>query len=201
MDSKFKDSKNDAESGTRYDQTLRAIGQALEPLEIQDYDLEIDGYNYKVRGQSGTKKAKTETKRGSLRNALKNAWDKFEAKSLGQAMPEELSSPFLVLELHFGPDDIDRLERQGRAARRPDSKGATNPHRLSQILRAVGAYVERKSVRLLKVSKRNDWVSIEYQTARGQNGVENFRTTDLYDFWVHLYKQRKTFSEDSVKVL
>jgi len=124
-----------------------------------------------------------------------------EAKSLGQAMPKELSSPFLVLELHFGPDDIDRLEHQGRAARRPDSKGTTNPNRLSQILRAVGAYVERKSVRLLKVSKRNDWVSIEYQTAVGKSGVENFRTTDLYDFWVHLYKQRKTHYEASVKVL
>ena len=196
MDSKFKDSKNDAESGTRYDQTLRAIGQALEPLEIQDFDLEIDGYTYTVRGQSATKKARTDTKRRGLRNALRNAWDRFEAKSLGQeTMPDELSSPFLVLELHFGPDDIDRLERQGRAARRSDSKGATNPNKLSQILRAVGAYVNRKSVRLLKVSKRQDWVSVEYETAVGKSAVENFRTTDLYDFWVHLYKQRKTPDE------
>jgi hypothetical protein len=198
MESKSKNLQKDAPSVAHYDQTLRVIGQALEPLEIQDFDLEIDGYDYTVRGQSASKKVRTDTKPGGLRNALKNAWDKFEAKSLGHAMPDELPSPFVVLELHFEPDDIDRLERQGRAARRSDSKGATNPNRLSQILRALGAYVKRKSVRLLKISKRKDWVSVEYEKAVGVNGVENFRTTDLYDFWVHLYKQRKTPDELSL---
>ena len=195
MDSRFEDLQNSVESPTRYDQILRVIGQALEPLEIQDFDLEIDGYNYRVRGQSGTKKTKTDVKRRGLKNALKDAWDRLEARSLGQPMPDELSSPALVLELHYGPQDIDRLEHQGRAARRSDSEDDTNPNRLSQMLRAVGAYVNRKSVHLLKVSKRQDWVSIEYQTAPGRSKVENFRTADLYDFWVHLYKQRKTPNE------
>jgi hypothetical protein len=180
-----------------YDQTLRAIGQALEPLEIQDFDLEINASDYVVRGQTKTQESTKEAiKKRGLKNALKDAWDRFEAKSLGQEMPHQLSSPFLVLELHFGPEDIDRLERQGKAARSSDTKGATNPYRLSQLLRAVGAYVSRKSMRLLKVSKRKDWVAIEYETVHGRNGIENFRTMDLYDYWVHLFKQRKNQQQD-----
>lgn len=190
MDRELKNVQNTATISTTYDQTLRAIGQALEPLQVQDFDLDIDGNHYTVRGQSAAQETKKEAKRGGLRNVFKDAWGKFEAKSPEQSTTQ-LSSPFLVLELHFGPEDIDRLEHQGRSARRPDSKGATNPHKLSQVLRAVGAYAKRKSLRLTKVSKRKDWVAIEYKTIQGRSDVENFRTTDLYDFWIHLYKQRK----------
>lgn len=175
-----------------YDHTLRAIGQALESLEIEDFDLDIRDSVYTVRGQGKTPKSTREIirKRG-LRTTLKDAWNRFEARSLGVEMPARLSSPFLVLELHFGPEEINRLEHQGKAARRSDTKEATNLNKLSQLLRAVGAYVNRKSVRLLKVSKRKEWVAIEYDSADGRKDVENFRSTDLYDYWVHLYKQRK----------
>lgn len=41
-----------ANKTTCYEQILRAIGQGLEVLSVQAFDLEVDGNNYVVQGQT-----------------------------------------------------------------------------------------------------------------------------------------------------
>ncbi len=193
MEAESKETRRLATLAIPYDQTLRVIGQALEPLGIQDFDLSINGHDYTIRGESERQDPPSEApKKSSLGRIFQGAWSKSQDKPSGLDVCNQILSPFVVLELHFGPEDIERLERQGKAARRSGSEEAANPHTLSQLLRAIGAYVKRKSFRPLKITKRKDRVAIEYETSLGQTDVENFRTADLYDFWVHLYKLRKS---------
>ena len=79
-------------------------------------------------------------------------------------------------------------EAQGR---RQAARGNSEAHALSQILRAVGAFVDQKQGRLLSVTKSGQDISIEYQSALKGNLTEKFTVATLYDFWVKMYLRRR----------
>ena len=84
---------------------------------------------------------------------------------------------------------VERLEREGWAkrinsTRMPDFLG------LSQILRAIGCYVDLKGGYLQRASKKNQSVTIEYATGVSQNNREVCQISMLYDFCVRMYIQR-----------
>jgi hypothetical protein len=66
---------------------------------------------------------------------------------------------------------------------------------LSQVLRTVGAYVNEKRARLLKVSRDGEPVRVEYETSSGAKLEEVFAVSDLYDFWVRMYLKRARRNE------
>lgn len=175
---------------TCYEQILRAIGQALELLCVQAFDLEVDGDNYLVRGESETSKKRKVPETRSVKNALRNFWNKSPTQTSTRTARGNLSSSFVFLGMRFAQEDIDRLERQGQALRASWER-SPNAHTLSQILRTVGAHVDHKRGRLLRVSKRSQWVTVCYKGPFGGERIERFTQSNLYDFWVHMYKQRK----------
>lgn len=161
---------------TRYARILRAIARQLEGLSVRDFDLELDGDIYVVRGDM--KLSETRRIRDAFRSVCKN-W-----KKRTQGANHSSSS-----ELTFSQKDIDRLEEEGKALR-SDRQGPLKPHSLPQLLRTVGWYVDKNNGRLFRLTKKDDLVAVWYTGPVGSERMETFTLLNLYDVWVRLYKRR-----------
>lgn len=170
---------------TGYAQPLRAIGQALETLNIQNFEMEPVGDDFFVRGNVPVTSAVTNDK---LRRTI---WGKLpsengETGEGGNVTELKVDS---TVELLYELKDIERLEERGRS-RRINPHGTANPSSLSQVLRCIGAYLNQKRARLLKLSREAESVLVEYETSLGTNMKEMLSLSDLYDLWVRMYMQR-----------
>jgi hypothetical protein len=96
--------------------------------------------------------------------------------------------------LYYTLNDIEQLDREGRERDNCNS-GAKDFLSLSQSLRAIGTYVGRKGARLLSVSNNAltgtmPVVKIEYETAQGEQVVDDRTGSAIYDMCVSFYKLR-----------
>lgn len=151
---------------TGYAQTLRAIGQALETLNLGDFTVEPDGDSYRIN---------------SISPAVKSRCD-----------PWTFNPPVLhetAVELSYSRSDVERLEREGRA-QRAENHGTSDSYRLSQALRVIGTYLAQKYSRMLRVSRRGESFEVHYESSLGSRFSEQFSVADLYDLWVRFYLQR-----------
>ena len=149
-----------------YAQTLRAIGQALETLNLGDFTVEPDVDGYRVTGAS---------------SVVKNARDLWTVNApIGRATAMELS---------YSRSDVERLEREGRI-RRATVHGTADSARLSHALRVIGNYLTQKSSRLLRVSRKGGSFEVDYESSLGSRYSDQFSVADLYDLWVRFYLQR-----------
>jgi len=177
-----------------YAQLLRAIGQALETLNIQSFEIEPLGGNFFIRGNvlstssaellDGNKKLTYD----ELRRAI---WGKLPDANGGNVEDTDATSLTVhsPVELLYGVKDVERLEEEGRS-KRVNPQGTANPSSLSQVLRCIGAYLNQKRARLLKLSREAETVAVEYETSLGTTIKEIFSLSDLYDLWVRMYLQR-----------
>jgi hypothetical protein len=153
-----------------YSQTLRTIGQALDLLHLRTFKLICDGDDYVVRPQTETtaleEKDPQESGFPSTRSGLPGAYQEVAVKPIAS-------------EIRFTSADIERLEREGQAERGFPGK-VQRGNSLSQILRAVGGYIDSKAATLLEISKEDGSVVIQYRTARGQVSTVRmrFKVTD-----------------------
>jgi hypothetical protein len=97
--------------------------------------------------------------------------------------------------LHYTLGDIEQLDREGRKGDNCNS-GVKDFLSLSQILRAIGTYLDRKGARLLSVSNNTltgtmPLVKIEYETAQGERVVDDRTGSVIYDMCVSFYKLRE----------
>ncbi len=148
-------------SNTKYAKPLRAIGQDLEKLHVQKFELESDGNDYIVRNM-------------------------VEADQVDH---DAATPSYKTLELRYTPEDLNRLEREGQAKRR-DLNQMPNARSISEVLRASGAYVNDTSCRLLRVIWQNQSVRIMYETTLGDQTVDEIEVSSLYDFCMHMYLHR-----------
>ena len=174
-------------------QQLRAVGQGLESLDVVDFDLRAEGDGYFALGMPRTSvkagDAVNESTQNNLRNTLQNAWHSLISRGSADSKTENATSH--VLRILFTPEGILKLEREGIAKRSENLAGVPNLEKLAQVLRMVGEYLETKSGRLLKVSKRQDRVLFEYATASSNPVKEDWHLSALYDFWLQMSTQRE----------
>ena len=144
-----------------YEQLLRAVGQALEKQNFQSFEMTQVGDEFCIRGM------------------------------LASAVKENLAdrAANMPVELQFTQQDIQRLESEGQA-RRVDSQRTANASSLSQELRCLGAYLNQRRARLLKLTREGEKISLEYETSLGSQLKESFGANGLYDMWVRRYMQR-----------
>ena len=97
---------------------------------------------------------------------------------------------------HYTPEDINKLEREGRAKRKPFPI-PFNPLNLSQVLRMAGNYVDLLRGRLVRVSwqdqsERIQSITIQYEpfSAERREAAESHVAT-IEELCIHIYKQRK----------
>jgi hypothetical protein len=96
--------------------------------------------------------------------------------------------------LYYTLDDIEQLDREGREGDNCNSS-VKDFLSLSQSLRAIGTYVDRKGARLLSVSNNASTgtmpvVTIEYETAQGARVIDDRTGSAIYDMCVSFYKLR-----------
>jgi hypothetical protein len=164
-----------------FSQILRPVGQMLEPLQVDSLSLRIEESGVSVRAHQ-----RPQPVQAANNVSLRVTWQIFRRKK-----PEPEPQPSSgVLELHYTPEDIARMDTEAQA-RRTDSGGSPEAHALSQILRAVGAFVDQKQGRLLGVSIEGPDIAIEYESALNKILLEKFTAPSLYDYWVKMYLRRR----------
>jgi hypothetical protein len=157
----------------------------LEALGVQSFILTVEGDDFSVRGKKPADPA-----RPNQEKSLRAMWQLLRGAKPSQEESLSLTPSSGVVELRYTPDDIARMEAEGRAKRKASS-GAPEAHALSQILRAVGAFVDQKEGRFLSVKKEEQNITIEYETAVNRKVSEPFTVASLYDYWVRMYLKRR----------
>ena len=174
-----------------YEHILRAIGQGLESLSLKAFDLEVAGDTYSIRGiptrQEPEKSPVTKLK--AFKKAFLDSCNSSKTPPPSATPAIKVPAPSRLLRLEFTQADIDNLEREGQALR-SDWERSTLSHSLPQVLRTVGSYVDQKKCQLHKISKTGETLSVSYTGSIGTQKVQTLTLVEIYDMWVHLYKQR-----------
>ena len=161
-----------------YGQTLRTVGQMLEGLEIESFALKLEGNAFMVSAQKSRQRHE---------RSLRVFWWRLRGKKVESGDMKTPTSG--VLELHYTAADIARMDSEARAKR---GRTATTPqaHSLSQVLRAVGAFVDQKGGELLTVRKDDQNIEFEYRSELKVKVTQQFTVPTLYDYWVKMYLHR-----------
>lgn len=169
-----------------YAQSLRALGQALEILKIDTFEMENEGDDYLVRGNLlGSRRPLDGT---VAEGTIEYIWG-IEPGLPVQINHVKLPSSTTRVHLCYTRKDLDRLEREGQA-KRSATPGIAQVDGLSQLLRTIGAYLDQKPARLLKITREGDSLAVQYGTASGQRREEILSASSLYDFWVEMCMRR-----------
>jgi hypothetical protein len=167
------------EEGTiGYAQAFRIIGAALETLEVENFDLEIKGPEYWIRGCA---KAPPNSMPARERTFLGN-WLKIRSRLFSQ----QSAASF---EFHYTQDNLRELELKARS-QRGASQIYPDAQSLSETLRSVGEFLDLKHAYLSRLSMRGRWVTLHYKSAQGHLVVEEHTATSLYSFWLGLCARR-----------
>jgi hypothetical protein len=175
---------------TGYAQSLRAIGQALEVIHVQDFDMEIAGGNFFIRASPPA--AERELLAGQCSaDQLRAIWGKMPPHSGESGVNREKEDPSMPsrIELCYTSGDIERLEEAGHA-RRENSHSVADAWSLSHVLRSIGGYLNQKNARPFKISREIDRLAVEYETSAGDMIKETLAVSELYEIWVSMYRQR-----------
>jgi hypothetical protein len=152
----------------RYDEELRAIGQALEARDISVFELKQTEDNYIIEG--------VPDQTGSLRSKARQ-WLR------------QLHSGSNTASLALGLPDVERLSQAGRA-KRSDSGRLPNFQSVSSILRTIGAYLDSREVKLLELQKRPISITILYRDNAGQEQGEDRTVSSFYQLSLELCGKR-----------
>ena len=128
--------------GLSYALALRTIGQSLEAQQTKDFDLSVIETGFVVR----------ENKPRYLR------WRR-TLRTNGVGKPLDLS------DVHFSVDDIARLDQSGKEQRQTPAQ-TPDFYVLSQHLRTVGGFVDRRGFRLLELSRRGSKLTLRLEQSK-----------------------------------
>lgn len=156
-----------------YEILLRTIGQELESKQANSFKMEIRGKKVFVSG--GTVLAKSKRRQPDGKNDSMLCISERIVK-MNNTRPEQRrsqSSPRTFRD-RYAVEDIYRLDQE-RKAQRKDPDRIPNGQSISQVLRAVGAYVSRKEARLSSLAVRDGIIEIVYETVAGKPNADIFR--------------------------
>lgn len=173
-----------------YSRHLRAIGQDLEALHFSNFNLEFTGDAYLVWVKSGDSAENDKPLLRISKNRLQKLWrDRTPPRIIGHEESYPISHSQTGKRLRYTVSELDRIEKERRARRRPQSSNADG-HSLSQLLRTLGDFVGRQSDRLLGIAWQELSIGVVVETPHGRKEIEVFRPDNLYDLWVRMYLKR-----------
>jgi len=159
---------------------LRTLGQVLQRDGFTEFELSVDDQGYVSRGA-------VVAQNGASPSLIRKIF------GLGAA-PKRAAKP-LICERRYSISDIVNIEGLVRE-QRTQAGQMPDPHSLSQLLRGVGCFLDkREGSRLRGVTVKDRWVSIDYMTADGREQTEKQDLEYFYDFWVKMYLQRRDRSK------
>ena len=152
-----------------YDRQLRTIGQSLEAQRITKFELHQQGERFTVKGQP--------EQESSLLGRLR-AWQQ-RNRTTG-----------LTCSLTFTPQDVEQLDRQGKALR-SQSDRLPDFHSLSNTLRTVGCHLDEKGAALIELHKKELSITILARNRFGHPEFEERSLASFYDLFMRLHASRK----------
>ena len=174
------------EEKVHYESTLRAIGQGLENIETESFDVETSDDQYLVGGECKTKNVAPLPDPVSAKSFLAFIGTFGKKKTTQTAR----SQTYRFSGLRFTAADIDVLDQKGKMLRAQSTDAMPDPHSIAQVLRMAGAYLDHKASRLIKLSWRQQSLSLWHVNSLGDEAKEVFTPADLYNLWVHQFKKR-----------
>lgn len=158
-----------------YANVLRIIGQALEMLNVAEFDLRIIDNDYVVNSHFLPAR---------LRSLAKRQMWLFASRYRPDASTREIN-----LEFKFTPAEICRLaqefgRRRGNPSRNLDTFG------VAELLRVVGHYLDLKKVSLLGIFRRDQFLTLRYAADGGSYKQEYFQASFFYSLFVKMYVRR-----------
>ena len=157
-----------------YAQSLRVIGQDLDALGVDFFELAKWGDDYIVWPGHAEFTSKLSAEKGFL--------TKITRKILGH----DDSDKEIPNRLYFTPADIIWADTQ-RRLKRKISGSPSDLRDLSFVLRVLGDYLDRKKAGQFTISWSKDSIMITYDQKQ-----ERFTSENLYDFGIGMYLRRST---------
>jgi hypothetical protein len=156
------------DTSTSYGQQLRSLGQYLEAQRINIFELTCRGERFVIKGEP--------EKETSLLAALRQWQQRRRSEGLNGA-------------LTFTRNDLDQLERQGRAQRKQSNR-LPDFYSLPNALRTVGQYLELKGAELLELQKRQLSLTVLSRNNDGHPQMEERSLASFYDLFLKLHDKR-----------
>jgi hypothetical protein len=173
-----------------YSKILRVVGQRLEPLRPETYEVVCYGNCYlvrcRVKEDSQGKKEEEKKVRGLA--AFLRLWREPENLTVREN-PNEGTS--MNVEFLYSLEELNHEDEEHKDPRR-DPNAMPDPYSLSSTLRSVGEFLDRKpDIKLLFASNHGQEVVILYETKQGDRNLEHYPISALYEFQVKEYVKRK----------
>jgi len=156
------------ETSTSYGQQLRSIGQSLESQRIRIFELTCRGDRFVVKGEP--------EKETSVLAALRQWQQRRRRDGLNGS-------------LTFTRQDLEQLERQGRAQRKHSNR-LPDFYSLPNTLRTVGHYLELKGAELLELQKSQLSLTLLSRNKDGHPEMEERSIASFYDLFLELHDRR-----------
>jgi hypothetical protein len=164
---------------------LRAIGQALEEIHLDSFEILSEGPELVIRANAAA--LKKSARREDREIGLGALWRRLRSRHLEKHASSNHKAP--PLEVRYGWEELTHLDRNRKSRSSPEPK-KPDVYNLPEMLRLVGAHLDMKKAQLLRLSKREQQLTIEYRTDRGEIKRENHDVASFYDLSVHLYLKR-----------
>jgi hypothetical protein len=150
--------------------SLRAIGETIEELGLDAFEIEQDGQNYRLRSAALSDRS---ISIGRKKNALRSS--ELESSTLDIARLKKKDGS-----LEYRPVHISRLDSQSRHKRRQHfSEQNARAHQTAQLLRTLGRHLDGVEARGLRLSWSAQVVTVEYRRGDGQQMKERFSIDKL----------------------
>src|SRR3990170_6002097 len=144
------------------------------------------------------RRADRQSRPGTYAAELRAVGQGIEQLKLAQFEIEAVRDDYMVRSLEgeaqqwrWTPDAVERLEHEGRR-RRQRAEGMPEAHRPSQVLRALGQYLDNLGARPKRITKGTDEIVMVYETSAGSRVTESRTLSSVYDLWVRMYLRRRT---------
>ena len=155
--------------GWSYSQVLRAIGQSLEERGVQEFTLAWQDGEFVVRGKRGL--------------PLERRW---VDKVLGQKAVQTERT----FEIHYPVKSVVWLQIRGESMRK-DANQIPDYFRLSQTLRTVGSYIDKRAMPILSLRRSGGTLYLELQERSGSTRVEEHAIGSFEHYFLRTYLRRK----------
>ena len=155
--------------GWSYSQVLRAIGQSLEERGVQEFTLAWQDGEFVVRGKRGL--------------PLGRRW---VDKVLGQKAVQTERT----FEIHYPVKSVVWLQIRGESMRK-DPNQIPDYYHLSQTLRTVGSYIDKRAMPILSLRRSGGTLYFEFQERSGKKRVEEHAIGSFEHYFLRTYLRRK----------
>lgn len=175
-----------------YARSLRAIGHSLELLGVRCFEIQKNGEEYLVRVTPEPAR-----KGGSVWKAVKRV-----ARIVGAGRCDDKGSSgtkTLGQQLRYTTSDICHLDEQAKSRRRRVNI-MPNAFTLSQNLRVIGGYLDRKAARAFNISMSGRCIAVWDESSVGRHR-ETFDVSNIYDRAIHMCLQRSNRKVTTLRTL